>query len=646
MSDVPPAPERRNAGLDGLRAVAVTLVLLFHLQLPGSGAGFLGVDVFFVISGFLITTLLLAERERSGRISLSAFWARRARRLLPALAIVMLTVAVVTLLTATDSQKIALRADLLSTAFYVGNWHFIQTSSYFASTGGESPLLHTWSLAIEEQFYLLWPLLVIGATLVVARTRTAVIALSVTGIVIGAFLLAALWAPGVVDRAYMGSDARIFEPLIGALGAALLTWAAVDRWVRRAGPALAIGGVVGLAACVAWIRPEGALYFQGGAVVACVATLAIVIAIWHERGGIVGSVLSWRPIVAIGVISYGVYLWHWPMALWTGARTPGASNLDLRRAAALVLTVVAAAISYALIERPVRERLGSKDGGPVAVRRRGRVTLIAVPFVLLLVAGTSIATTRVSRLSERDDVVMLVGDSVPLHLVPDLESAFAERGWHVVSAAHGGCSVTGETLLVDGGGPVEASEICPDEVATSQDVVLADARPDIVVWWDRFSISGFVTATGEQVVGGSPRFWELRQQSLDRAIQHFRDAGADVVLVGTEPPGQEVVHAHCGGEIRCSWLQYQQDRYFDVTQRWNRMLEAAAAPSDDGVTFLDVAPSVCRVLEPRCNDTVGGVPARKDGIHYQAAGIPLIVGLLEDGIAPVMELRTAMLAAP
>ena len=117
MSGGTPTPERRNAGLDGLRAIAVGLVVLFHLQLPGLGAGFLGVDVFFVISGFLITTLLLIEHERTGRISLSAFWARRARRLLPALALVMLTVVVVTLLTSTDSQKVSLRGDLLATIF-------------------------------------------------------------------------------------------------------------------------------------------------------------------------------------------------------------------------------------------------------------------------------------------------------------------------------------------------------------------------------------------------------------------------------------------------------------------------------------------------------------------------------------------------
>lgn len=214
----------------------------------------------------------------------------------------------------------------------MGNWHFIGTSTYFASTGGESPLLHTWSLAIEEQFYLFWPLLVIGTALVLVRTRRAIIVLSAVGIAISVYLLARLWSPDMVDRAYMGTDARIFEPLIGALAAAVLTWTITRRWVQRFGPVLALVGAAGLVFCVAVIRPEDSFYFHGGAELVSLATLAIVVAIWHERGGVVGRALSWRPLVLLGVISYGVYLWYWPVALWTGVRTPEVSHLDAQGA--------------------------------------------------------------------------------------------------------------------------------------------------------------------------------------------------------------------------------------------------------------------------------------------------------------------------
>jgi peptidoglycan/LPS O-acetylase OafA/YrhL len=148
--------------LDGMRAIAVLLVLLFHLRIPWFRAGFLGVDVFFVLSGFLITSLLLEEIRRTGRVSLPEFWARRARRLLPAVVLVLLVLSLTTSMTTTYTERPSVRGDLLATTGYVANWRLISTSSYFADTGVDSPVEHTWSLAIEEQFYLAWPLLVLG----------------------------------------------------------------------------------------------------------------------------------------------------------------------------------------------------------------------------------------------------------------------------------------------------------------------------------------------------------------------------------------------------------------------------------------------------------------------------------------------------
>src|SRR5207249_4767268 len=163
LPERPPDAERQAPALDhvraldGVRAIGVLLVFLFHLNVIGFSAGFIGVDVFFVLSGFLITSLLLAEMNKTGKIKLSAFWARRARRLLPALVLVLVVVALVTMETATFSERASMRGDLVSTTLYVANWHFIHTASYFNNTGVISPLQHTWSLSIEEQFYVLWP---------------------------------------------------------------------------------------------------------------------------------------------------------------------------------------------------------------------------------------------------------------------------------------------------------------------------------------------------------------------------------------------------------------------------------------------------------------------------------------------------------
>ena len=245
-----PGAKGHIRALDGMRAVAVVLVVLFHLRVPGFAAGYLGVDVFFVLSGFLITSLLIAEMERTGRIALADFWSRRVRRLLPALALLLLVVALVTWLSATYSERASIRTDLLAATAYLANWRFIATSSYFVNTGVESPLQHTWSLAIEEQFYLLWPLVLAGALAAFHRAR-----LNVT--VIAAF--------GVIASAVT--------------------------------------------------------YFDGGALVFSVATLMIVAPLWVGRGSVAEAGLSARPVAWIGLISYGVYLWHWPLIVWLGVRS-------------------------------------------------------------------------------------------------------------------------------------------------------------------------------------------------------------------------------------------------------------------------------------------------------------------------------------
>ena len=164
--------------VDGMRAVAVVMVVLFHLGVPGMSAGYLGVDVFFVLSGFLITSVLISEMDRHSRIQLLAFWSRRIRRLLPALAVLLLVVAVHTALTATFIERASIRGDLLAASAYVANWRFIATSSYFAYTGVESPIQHTWTLAVEEQFYLVWPLALAVVAALSRRPRLVTLVLA------------------------------------------------------------------------------------------------------------------------------------------------------------------------------------------------------------------------------------------------------------------------------------------------------------------------------------------------------------------------------------------------------------------------------------------------------------------------------------
>jgi len=363
-------------GLDGLRGVAVAAVLLYHGGVAWAQGGFLGVEVFFVLSGFLITSLLLAEWGRSAAISLGTFWARRARRLLPAL---FCLVAVIGLYYAAagSSQAIpGLKGDGLSALIYYSNWHQIAAgSSYFATTGPVSPLEHTWSLAIEEQFYLVWPILVGGVLWLATRVsrrpagrRPLVVLLGVTvaGAVASAIDTALLFDGGKhLDRVYYGTDTRASSLLIGAsLAIAMAIWRSgadvmpkdpVGTARQRALGAGAVLGLVGVVAAIAvvggsdaWLYPYGLLVLDGAVVLLIVAAVAF-------PASLAARALAVRPLRAIGKISYGLYLWHFPLFLWLSASAVGVGGTRLLLVR-LAVTLAVSTASYFLIEQPIRQR--------------------------------------------------------------------------------------------------------------------------------------------------------------------------------------------------------------------------------------------------------------------------------------------------
>src|SRR6478752_1025040 len=218
-------PLAHQPALDGVRALAVIAVIMFHAGNVYATAGFIGVDVFLVLSGFLITTLLLRELARTGRVAFGAFWMRRARRLLPALILVLLAVALFGAFVATDDEALGLRGDLLGSLFYVQNWRFVLSgASYFTQFGSPSPLRHMWSLAIEEQWYLIWPLVFLGIVRV-AKANLKVITTVVLALAAGsAVLMAVLYHPGGdASRVYYGTDTRAQALLIGAALAVLFS---------------------------------------------------------------------------------------------------------------------------------------------------------------------------------------------------------------------------------------------------------------------------------------------------------------------------------------------------------------------------------------------------------------------------------------
>jgi peptidoglycan/LPS O-acetylase OafA/YrhL len=402
-------------GLDGVRALAVAAVLLYHLGTTGvllaggtktfMPGGFLGVDVFFVLSGFLITSLLMAEKAQTGRISIKDFYIRRARRLLPALFTMMVAVALAAALYYT-AQAHDLGGDLLAAFGYVTNWWLILKNSSYFGTGDHPPLLtHLWSLAVEEQFYLIWPLVLI---LLAGRRgrRTALTILTFALIAASTALAYVLFDPYAdPSRVYYGTDTRAATPLIGALLAITLR-----PWRWRSGGSPMIGRLIDLAACtaLAWLviaamttSDKAPFLYHGGFLFIAVAAGLLVIGAAHPDSKI-GGLLGIAPLRWLGERSYGIYLWHWPIFAVTQPGIDVPLGLLWSSVLRIALTVAAAELSFRFVEKPLRAGAIGKAiarwraAGPARRRRMAARTAYATVLVLVVAAsiGVKLATTK------------------------------------------------------------------------------------------------------------------------------------------------------------------------------------------------------------------------------------------------------------
>ena len=379
LSEVPYLP-----GLDGMRALAVVAVMVYHANPDWLSGGFLGVEVFFVISGYLITLLLMSEHERAGRIDLTAFWMRRARRLLPALFLMLFLLLTYSWIFEWDTLG-KLRGDLLASVFYITNWYQIWVGQGYGAVNDFVPLRHLWSLAVEEQFYVVWPVVML---LILSRTGTrrlsrvaGVFVLLALGVTV---VTALLYEPGrigectttpdaywsVADRCiekanalYLSTITRSSGLLLGAAFAMVWRPVAIMRGpLRHASRLLDLVGLAGLLllAFLNWqlhfMTPEGAdpWLFRGGFLWTAIATLMLIAAVSHRRT-LTGRVLGNRFLLWIGTRSYGLYLYHWP--IYQIIREVAGNVLTLPQfLLAMAITAVITEASYTLVETPIRRR--------------------------------------------------------------------------------------------------------------------------------------------------------------------------------------------------------------------------------------------------------------------------------------------------
>jgi len=400
-----PEPVRRSKrympGLDGLRAIAVLAVIAYHLEFGWAPGGLLGVGIFFTLSGYLITDILLAHMARRD-MRLVDFWLGRARRLLPAL-FLMLVVVVAWVTVFGPAQPGKFRDAVLAAVFYVSNWQLIfQHVSYFARFGATEPLGHLWSLAVEEQFYILWPFMLLGGVRLVkerpgapagVRPRLAVTTLILAAA--SAILMAVLYHPSFdPSRVYDGTDTRAFELLFGAAVAMVWPSRKLTAKVTAGARNLIDGaGVVGLLVVLVliWQTDQySSFIYHGGLVLLSVATAVLVAALAHPASRL-GVLLGWKPLRWIGVRSYGIYLWHFPIIVLTSPSGVHGRSL-VRDVLQVGATVGIAALSWHYVEEPVRhgalgrlwKRLRAQGWRPQAVPQRGWVAAGALTAVLLV----------------------------------------------------------------------------------------------------------------------------------------------------------------------------------------------------------------------------------------------------------------------
>ncbi len=608
-------------GLDGLRGLAVLGVLLFHDdRLVG---GYLGVDLFFVLSGFLITSLLLREHADSGKIALGAFWVRRARRLFPAVLSLMPAVGLYSLALADAAERSRIRGDGLATLAYVANWRSIFASrSYWEMFLAPSPLEHTWSLAIEEQFYVVWPLLVTGLLVWARVGARGLMAVSAALAAASMLAMGLLFDSTHTERVYLGTDTR---------GAAILLGAALACVLALKGPLASRAGVraldaagalafVGLA--VAWARLDGTSLFlyRGGFWLTELAGLVLIACAAHEESA-VARALSVTPLRWLGLASYGIYLWHWPIYVTLSQERVHVGGWGLT-ALRLGATFAVAAASYRWFEQPIRKR-GLPFGRPaIVVPAAFAASALALvcctrggkpPEPVALVAPEAPApTASAGGPAPRDRHrfpppafppdgrlrVMVIGDSVAqalgerMFFVEDRVGAFvAERGVGDCSIMEGKLPTKSLTNVPHGGGNC-AAKWAADAAELKPDVTL-------VILGGGFFAPIEIDGAWRRVCDPKARKPYLEQLvSLLGAMG--KDAGRVVITLVPKPVGK-----------------WHKPLWDEATTCFNDAMREAAGKVP-GASTLDLYARVCP--GDTCVLENAGAPIRPDGMHFGGLG--------------------------
>lgn len=617
--------------LDGLRGISLLAVLLYHGEVGWPQGALFGVSTFFTLSGFLITFLLLAEHQREQHIDLGQFYIRRFRRLLPAALICLAGVVVFGATVASNTQLVDLRVDVLAALGYVANWRLILGGSSYADVfASPSPIQHFWSLAIEEQFYVVFPLL---AFVVLTRARRSRLVLGgiLAALTVGSIgLTVALHQPGFDPaRVYYGTDTRAAELLVGALLAVLLAGRVrlPKGWPRHL---VAAAGAAALVLCLYWwvtVDQRTPWLFEGGLGMYAVCSALVILAAINATP--VRTVLSIGALRLLGKISYGVYLYHWPIFLWLSPRATGLSLWPLF-GLRMAVTLAVAVLSYHLLEWPVRERRWPR--GPNRL-------LVAPAAVVLLVIAILAATWNPPppELDFEGDVPDTeVVDAVDATTGPDDDPLVVERvllmGDSVMQQAFAAIErplVSDDVQVGYAGGPGSGPLYPQGDWSAQLAEWLERFQPDVVVLeaccdYTDYADELYVDAAGNEVLPGTDRMFEAWDAEMRALIAQVQATEATVLFV-LPPP-------------------VQTNGFYGPIERQVERLRELYADYDEieGVTLLDWGEALAPDGDFTWDVEVDGQSVRvraEDGVHNTQVGNALlarvtVAAIFSDGRHP------------
>ena len=671
--------------IEGLRALAIGLVLIYHAGAPIVRGGFVGVDVFFVISGFLITSHILREVEQTGRLNLVGFWGRRMKRLLPAALTVFLATAVGTILILPNTSWRSIGSDIVAAASYVVNWRFAaEAVDYNAEGGGVSPLLHFWSLSVEEQFYVIWPIALVLAISLSGRNRSAKRMRIVTGMVIAVVAVPSLvwsvyYTQVEADQAFFITTTRLWE-----LGAGAAVAVGAGFWHKLPQPVswcLGWGGTVAIA-CSALAFDSDTSWPGSAALLPVLGTAAIIIATTGRavQRGDAAHFFSWKPFVWVGSLSYSWYLWHWPILVLTQEFT---GELRLRYKLLLVLVAgVFAWLSLKLIEDPIRraKSLSSDDTKAISLGINFTLTGVIAGLMLILLVPSSVTATgagtqqgaRALTVSESGGIERYEAKSSSEGVAPYPADATAD----LPAAELNGCITripSVDVIVCDYGdskGQIEVTLVGDSKALQWQPAIdqigqeqgwavktylklacaftepgyaLDDDQRQNCAKWNEATMAriladkpDIVITSGRQVFDGIDESGKTDPgaKMIANWWMQLESAGIEVIpLLDNPAPDQEVYECVAKNPENVEFCEFDKD---SGIAKSGAKFQVPAANLAGITELIDVSDITCPT-ESTCPAIIGDVLVYRQGSHLTNTFVESAVGLLSDRLVPIVQ---------